>query len=96
LAPNNPVSQQCAAGDSNGDGLTDIFCYTGQSGAWKIGLFTGDGIVTQSWSSGVAPSVPISNQCVTGELNGDGTTDIACYSGSGGKWTIGMASPGAQ
>jgi hypothetical protein len=95
VAPTGPVSQQCATGDFNGDGLTDITCYTGSGGAWKVGFSTGAGIVTQAWSSGVAPAFPISNQCVMGDINGDGLADLACYT-TNGAWAIGTASPAAQ
>lgn len=84
---------QCVVGDFNGDGLTDVSCYT-SGGAWGVALSTGAGFVTQGWTSSVAPNLPIYNQCLTGDFNGDGRTDISCYSGSGGNWSMGMAVPG--
>jgi FG-GAP repeat protein len=38
------------------------------------------------WSGGPGPGIPIGNQCVTGDFNGDGKTDLACYTGNAGNW----------
>lgn len=96
VAPTAAVSQRCITGDFNGDGLTDIACYTGSGGGWSVGYMTGAGIVSQSWSSGLNPPTPIANQCLVGDVNGDGLTDLVCYMGSAGTWQVGIASPSAM
>jgi hypothetical protein len=91
LAPGNPLGSQCVSGEFNGDGSTDLLCYTGSNGTWAVGLSTGSVFATQFWSSGVAPTGPVNEQCSTGDFNGDGLTDLSCYSGSNGDWKIGMS-----
>jgi RHS repeat-associated protein len=89
FGPQAVVPSHCVVGDFNGDGNADIACYTGTSGAeefngnWSMGFSTGSGWSTVEW---LGPPVPtskadgwiVANQCVTGDFNGDGRTDIAC------------------
>jgi hypothetical protein len=37
-------------------------------------------------------AVPVSGRCFTGDFNGDGKTDLACYSGSNGAWNVALSS----
>jgi len=90
-APGFAVGAQCFTGDFDGNGKTDIACYAGTA-SWAIGLSTGADFVSYLWTGGVAPSTPIGNQCVPGDFNGDGRTDIACETASGtGAWAIALS-----
>jgi RHS repeat-associated protein len=92
------VPSHCVLGDFNGDGNADIACYEGASGSdefngkWSMGFSTGSGWSTVEW---LGTSVRISkkdgwivaNQCITGDFNGDGRTDIACNYDGDSKYT---------
>jgi len=92
-----PMTQQCLSGDFNGDREADMVCSTGEGGGWAVELSTGTGWKGAIWSGGPAPVyewnvVPVSGQCFTGDFNGDGITDVACYSGSNGAWNVALLS----
>lgn len=100
-APATPVGNQCLTGDLNGDGKTDTFCQTSTPNIWNISLSRANVLaLLQSvnddnllWSmsdwAGPAPAVPVGSQCVTGDFNGDGKTDVICETGSGtGIWDV--------
>lgn len=87
-APGAPNSNQCMTGDFNGDGKTDIVCYPGSGSQWVMQLSTGAGWATTTWGNSASPGVPVGNQCMTADLNGDGKTDMACYSGTPGSWAV--------
>src|SRR5437867_7997316 len=88
---------QCLTGDLNGDGKTDVWCETfPPAGSWSVGLSTGSGWSTATWN-GPAPiwgtnNLRVSDQCLTGDLNGDGKTDMWCQITPGsGIWQIAIS-----
>jgi hypothetical protein len=92
-----PMTQQCLSGDFNGDKKADLDCWTGEGGGWAVALSTGSGWNASIWSGGPVPVdewnvVPVYEQCFTGDFNGDGLTDVACYSGAGGLWNVALSS----
>jgi RHS repeat-associated protein len=92
--PGVPVGRQCVVGDFNGDGRSDLACYTGEAGTWHVALSTGTGWSATGWGGGPGPAIPIANQCVVGDFNGDGKTDLACYTGQAGTWDVALSTGG--
>ena len=80
----------CFSGDFNHDGLTDVTCFDGNV-TWYVGLSNGSSWQTSVWSGGPEVASPASNQCLTGDFNGDGKTDLACYSGGSGVWGVALS-----
>lgn len=76
----NP-EDSCLTGDFDGNGKTDFACSSGSGFIWNMWLSNGNGWDEADWGNGVniKPGVPIGNQCLTGDFNGDGKTDIGCY-----------------
>jgi RHS repeat-associated protein len=96
--PNLPVGHQCLTGDLNGDGRTDFWCRSAaSSGSWKVAISQGTSwLISSSWSAAANPDLPVGNQCLTGDLNGDGKTDFWCQTGnSTGLWKV-MFSTGSN
>src|SRR2546422_988435 len=88
---------QCLTGDLNSDGKTDIWCETFSPGIWSVGLSTGIGWATSTWIGpapvwGLPSGLRVSDQCLTGDLNHDGMTDMWCETSSGsGTWTVALS-----
>ena len=72
------MGNQCLSADLNGDGKTDLACYTNDNGNWHVTLSTGIGWSSAYWPNGNVPGLPVGNQCVPGDFNGDGKTDFLC------------------
>jgi FG-GAP-like repeat len=95
--PAFPITNQCFAADFNGDGKADLACYTGSGGDWNVVLSTGHGWKSEAWdglpggNGGPGPAIPVADQCFTGDFNGDGKTDLACYTGSSGIWNVALS-----
>ncbi|SFN21623.1 hypothetical protein [Nitrosomonas communis] len=90
LAPAS-VANQCLAGRFNKDNSTDIACHTlNQSDQWLVGFSQPSHSKWESeyWWGGPGPE-SAGNQCLAGDFDGDGLTDIACYTLQGGvaPWT---------
>lgn len=84
------ASSRCTTGDFDGDGRTDITCFTGvnENGQWKwyFGFSTGT-----AWRNAILngrnSDVPISNHCLFGDVSGDGRTDQLCWV-AGNQWIV--------
>lgn len=85
------LREKCVTGDYNGDGKTDVACYS-SGGVWEVGISTGHTWHTHSWSNGPSPSTSVGQQCLAADFDGDGKTDISCYTGtsSSGSWETGF------
>src|SRR3989449_2605211 len=89
-APATSVADRCFKGNLthdrlNGDMKTDFWCTTGTgSSTWQIGISNGSGWST-STGGGPIPGLPqpvgstnLLSNCIIGDLNGDGKSDIYC------------------
>src|SRR5438067_2318757 len=66
-------------GDGNGEGREVMVCSTGGGGNWHVVMWTPTGWQTVAGGGGPRPAIPVTNQCLTGDWNGDGKTDMACW-----------------
>jgi hypothetical protein len=89
--PRVPASDECISGDFNGDGRTDLACYTYSAGVWQVALSKGSGWNSAYWAGGPTPGLPASSQCLAGDFNADGMADLACNSYSGGSWHMALS-----
>jgi len=90
-APSDARGFQCLPGDFDGNGKSDIACYTHSHGLWHVALSTGSGWAGGAWANGPAPGSPAAWQCVSGYFDADRKTDIACYTTSGGNWHVALS-----
>jgi RHS repeat-associated protein len=94
------LGSQCVGGDFNGDGRGDVACYSRSGAAWQVGLSTGDGWKTETWTGGPNPpptwkpnrdqrvAIALRDQCLAGDFDGDGKTDVACALTADGTWHV--------
>ena len=87
------VRRQCVVGHFNQDDRTDLACHTPVGGDWRVSLSTGSGWETTRWTRGPAPGPWIERQCVPGDFNGDGGTDLACYMDPRTGWHMSLSHP---
>ena len=64
---------------------------TATSAYTKSAMLTVNPAATVNWNGGPSPSFPVTNQCFMGDFNGDGTADLACYTGNAGIWTVSLS-----
>lgn len=96
-----PDGEYIRAGDVNGDGLSDIICYS--SGSIYVGLSTGSGFVgsatylacnlgSATLDPDIAGEYPgaASSRFSVGDFNGDGRTDILIHVGGGSSAPAGL------
>ena len=88
-------SVYCLTGDYSGDGKTDFACNFGNGSGWSVFISDGTKWTAPLWGNGA--NVPylatysINRYCLTGDYNGDGKTDIACYNPSVIKWYVALS-----
>lgn len=96
IGDNDVFGKRCITGDFDGDGITDIACYKSAEQQWIVMTAAGWGI-NSGWSSfdpGVDDVIYLSDKCLSGDFNGDGRTDIACYMNDGtgnGNWRVAIS-----
>jgi RHS repeat-associated protein len=86
-APGDSATRQCTTGDLNADGRTDLLCYTTVGGKWHRVLGSPTGWDSSGELQGSVVGVPYYNNCFTGDINGDGRTDLGCWMG-GTNWEL--------
>jgi RHS repeat-associated protein len=83
------VGQQCLVADLNADGRSDLLCYTTVGGQWHRMLGNSTGWGDSVFLQASSPALPVSAQCVIGDMNGDGRADLACSKGGNNwEWTL--------
>jgi hypothetical protein len=83
-----PLDKQCAAGEVNGDGRTDLMCYTTQAGTWLVSMSTGKAWKNIWWGNMINSERSLSSHCAMGVFKGDGKTGFACNVRGGGSWVV--------
>lgn len=81
-------------GDFNGDGLTDVLRYGGNTGDIVVELSDGDGFTYETRWSNLMTRIDWGS-VVVGDFTGDGMDDIAARANSDGTWWVG-ASTGSR
>lgn len=76
------LRRRCLGGRFTAARAFAVACHLG-NGRWVVGS------LEESWvtSGGPAPAAPLGRTCLSGDLTGDGYTDLACTSG-GREWQV--------
>lgn len=74
-------------GDYNGDGKTDFGCRT-STGGFEVRLGSGDGKFTAPAQPTGVTCLGSSDSMMIGDFNGDGASDVACYTLAAGYYTL--------
>jgi hypothetical protein len=74
----SPIAGQCVVGDFNGDGRSDFTCHRrAGSSRWYMMLGGASGWSLSTWQG---PTIgATSDHCLSGDINGDGKTDLWCH-----------------
>ncbi|MFZ3138668.1 MAG: FG-GAP-like repeat-containing protein, partial [Thermodesulfovibrionales bacterium] len=81
-------SDRCIAGDFDGNGRTDLACYDAYPSTWRMAMSEGDSWNTQYWPNGPRYEHFLPHgDCIPGDFNGDGKTDITCFD-ENGTWQM--------
>src|SRR5262249_46268291 len=88
-AVTTPVKSRCFTGDLDGDKRVDLWCNNaGAQPNWNVCFSRSTAFSCTTWA-GSGPSIPITDQCLTGDLDGDGRTDFWCQTTSySGFWHV--------
>jgi RHS repeat-associated protein len=88
-----PIGNQCLTGDFDGDGTTDIACYSGPGTSnWHLATSTGVNWRSPAGGAGIdLPEQAVTRYCTAADFTGDGKTEIACIRLTGandGDWKV--------
>jgi len=83
-------NENVLTGDFNGDGKVDIVRFTKSSGVWKVALSNGSNQFV-SQANAWLQSFGANEDPSSGDINGDGLTDVFTFYKSGGQWKTRVA-----
>lgn len=80
-------SRNCITGDLNGDGKSDLSCFNAATRVWQTYVSMGLTFRPAGVAAGPAPTSYVFDQCIPGDFNGDGKSDLACQT-TGDQWQL--------